>query len=319
MFGQNIIYLKRFVLYNKTLKQSKPTSETKIIVNSVGKSGTHLVMKALELFPEMYRFPLHLGRQRLGLLPWCWLWSHKIYKALWWQYRAHTVHFTNQMQEEMAVPIDSDSPFFLPISQMEAILDSVEPGWFIMGHLPYSEELDQLIKQKKFKMILVFRDPRDVVISHARYLSSKATHYMYPYYHNLPEDKQLSTSILGVSNQEYIHPLESIEKRLKSAIPWMRTAYTHTTYFEKLIGEEGGGTSQLQLQALAAIADHVGFILTESKLQFIASQLYGGTRTFRSGILGKWKKLFSQYHKDIFKEHAGDLLIELGYEQDFNW
>lgn len=39
----------------------------------------------------------------------------------------------------------------------------------------------------------------------------------------------------------------------------------------------------------------------------------------RSGEPGQWKKEFSPQVKEIFKEQQGELLIHLGYEQDFGW
>jgi len=41
--------------------------------------------------------------------------------------------------------------------------------------------------------------------------------------------------------------------------------------------------------------------------------------TFRKGLSGEWKNLFSESHKDTFKDIAGDLLIKLGYEKDLGW
>ena len=41
--------------------------------------------------------------------------------------------------------------------------------------------------------------------------------------------------------------------------------------------------------------------------------------TFRSGKTGEWRKHFTDEHKKIFKDVAGDLLIRLGYEKDNNW
>ena len=41
--------------------------------------------------------------------------------------------------------------------------------------------------------------------------------------------------------------------------------------------------------------------------------------TKRKGIVGDWRNLLTQKHKDYFKEMAGDLMIELGYEKDLNW
>jgi hypothetical protein len=39
----------------------------------------------------------------------------------------------------------------------------------------------------------------------------------------------------------------------------------------------------------------------------------------RKGKVGDWKNFFTEKHKEIFKEIAGETLIELGYEKDFNW
>ncbi|MGB3681465.1 MAG: sulfotransferase domain-containing protein [Rubrobacteraceae bacterium] len=40
---------------------------------------------------------------------------------------------------------------------------------------------------------------------------------------------------------------------------------------------------------------------------------------FRKGVAGDWKNVFTGRDRQIFKEVAGDLLIELGYEQDEDW
>lgn len=40
---------------------------------------------------------------------------------------------------------------------------------------------------------------------------------------------------------------------------------------------------------------------------------------FRKGISGDWKNVFTGRDKEIFKEEAGELLVELGYEKDLSW
>lgn len=39
----------------------------------------------------------------------------------------------------------------------------------------------------------------------------------------------------------------------------------------------------------------------------------------RSGRTGEWKEVYSENHKQKFKEIFGDILIKLGYENDNNW
>lgn len=40
---------------------------------------------------------------------------------------------------------------------------------------------------------------------------------------------------------------------------------------------------------------------------------------FRKGVAGDWRNFFTEKDRDIFKEEAGDLLVELGYEEDNDW
>ena len=44
-----------------------------------------------------------------------------------------------------------------------------------------------------------------------------------------------------------------------------------------------------------------------------------GWRKRRKGIAGDWTNVFTERDKEIFKEEAGELLVELGYEKDHNW
>jgi hypothetical protein len=44
-----------------------------------------------------------------------------------------------------------------------------------------------------------------------------------------------------------------------------------------------------------------------------------GWRKRRKGIAGDWNNVFTERDKEIFKEEAGELLVELGYEKDHNW
>jgi hypothetical protein len=39
----------------------------------------------------------------------------------------------------------------------------------------------------------------------------------------------------------------------------------------------------------------------------------------RKGISGDWKNKFNNDSKEVFKKHAGEMLIKLGYEDDSNW
>jgi hypothetical protein len=43
------------------------------------------------------------------------------------------------------------------------------------------------------------------------------------------------------------------------------------------------------------------------------------TSARRKGVAGDWKNVFTERDKAVFKEAAGELLVELGYESDHGW
>ncbi|WP_298901098.1 sulfotransferase domain-containing protein [uncultured Psychroserpens sp.] len=43
------------------------------------------------------------------------------------------------------------------------------------------------------------------------------------------------------------------------------------------------------------------------------------TSFLRKGISGDWKNYFTEDAKKVFKKYAGEMLVDLGYEEDLNW
>ena len=84
-------------------------------------------------------------------------------------------------------------------------------------------------------------------------------------------------------------------------------------------GAKGGGSDQEQINEIINIAKHIQVDISPQEAKDIAHQLFGESNTFRSGQIGSWKKHFSETDKIAFKKIAGQLLIDLGYEKDFNW
>ena len=90
--------------------------------------------------------------------------------------------------------------------------------------------------------------------------------------------------------------------------------------FEDLVGSAGGGSDDLQMAGLRAIAAHVERPLTDRRVEAIASRVWSNkSSTFRSGRIGGWRDTFSEAHIAAFKATAGDILVDLGYEHDLDW
>jgi sulfotransferase 6B1 len=60
--------------------------------------------------------------------------------------------------------------------------------------------------------------------------------------------------------------------------------------------------------------------LSESEVTTLADQiLFQKSTTFRKGQIGDWHNHFSEQHKAAFKQVAGEALIQLGYETNYDW
>ncbi len=202
---------------------------------------------------------------------------------------------------------------------------------FLSPHAIASKfNIDRIIRHN-LKVIFLYRDPRDMVCSFANYMKRpqgspwKARHLSF---------EQLITDLIcntGESiyatekkciwNDPLLKTISNITGFYQLYMGWQdqKNIDIYVTSFEKLIGKAGGGSNRVQFQEIKNITMFLGLSLTPEEIQAIACSLFGGSNTFFKGQVGAWKDYFNEEHKRIFKEIAGDLLIELGYESDYNW
>lgn len=203
-------------------------------------------------------------------------------------------------------------------------LDSLSPRDVASAHLFARPEAIARVVSPNFIPYFIFRDPRDVVVSHVFYITEMETrHVHHAYYQSLPDfDTRLKVSILGRTDTDIEFP--NIAERFAPYMSWLDQPEVLTIHFEDLI--------QDRVQALNRIMDHflVRVPLQTLRLrsaqprQMILESLElsinpNRSPTFRSGKTGEWKKHFTDEHKKIFKSIAGDLLIRLGYETNSDW
>ena len=201
--------------------------------------------------------------------------------------------------------------------QAIAWLDSLGPRDVASAHLFARPDAVVRVCSPAFVPYFIFRDPRDVVVSHVFYVTDmEARHVHHDYYASLQDfDARLNVSILGRSDINVEFP--DIAARFAPYLGWLDRDEVLCIHFEDLIND--------RLATLIRIMDH---FLARAPLQtpreLILDSLESSidpmkSPTFRSGKTGDWRKHFTEQHKSIFKDVAGDLLVRLGYEKDHGW
>jgi hypothetical protein len=196
-------------------------------------------------------------------------------------------------------------------------LDSLRPRDVASAHLFARPEAVACVVGRDFVPYFIFRDPRDVVISHVFYVTDMEEHHVHhTYYASLPDfNARLNVSILGRPDVDIEFP--NIADRFAPYLGWLDRPEVLSLHFEDLIND--------RLATLTCIADHLlARVPLTIPLATILDSLESAINpskspTFRSGKTGEWKKHFTEEHKRIFKDVAGDLLIKLGYEKSNDW
>jgi hypothetical protein len=267
------------------------------LVNSHPKSGTHLLAKLMSLFPGVR----------------------------WAKAPHESINFFADFREPAAplgptVPVGVNAPWPLPLAAARRALRHIPRAHFATVHVPYSDALAGLLAEQGMKALLILRDPRDVVVSQAHYIPQKPLNPNYPLYAPLSHHDRIMLSIRG---REATGPdnrgMFNIETSFRAILGWNRSALNYTTFFEKLIGPRGGGSTADQVAELRQLARHMGIKYSPRDLKRVISHAFGKSATFRKGMIGDWREQFTPEHKQAFKEVAGQLLIELGYERDLAW
>ena len=198
-----------------------------------------------------------------------------------------------------------------------AWLDSLRARDIASAHLFARPEAVARVCSAKFAPYFIFRDPRDVVVSHVFYVTDmEARHVHHNYYQSLPDfNARLKVSILGRPDAGIEFP--NIADRFEPYLGWLDRKEVLTIHFEDLI--------HARAATLTSIMDHLlSRVPLQAPRQLILDSLEASINptkspTFRAGKTGEWKKHFTDEHKKIFKEVAGDLLVKLGYEKDNDW
>jgi len=187
------------------------------------------------------------------------------------------------------------------------------------GHLHARPEIMDRFTADDFCAYFILRDPRDVVVSHVHYVTEiEPNHVHHDYYTQTLKtfDERLRTSITG--RPDAANPFPDIAGRFAPFLGWLSQPAVLALKYEDFNTDRVAAVTTVLRHAVER-----GFQLTMPQDQAVerlmAQMDPQRSPTFRQGKSGGWRTKFTDEHKSLFKQVAGNLLITLGYEQDVNW
>jgi len=223
-------------------------------------------------------------------------------------------------------------PMPIEISYYQNICDSAfnyvpSKGYsLIKTHLnPTQENLECIRRNGVDKILITYRDLRDVVLS--RY------HRLIVFPKPMSREDFIDYNALGKEkaiNHSIKHVAKVYTKWIKG---WLEIAKEnqnnyHFTKFEDLkLDTKGEFKKVLKFYQINLDEQKINNIIELSKGTKSMKKNIKDARVlpnsinsnFRSGKIGNWKKEMSNNHIEMCKELLGTSLIELGYEKDLDW
>jgi sulfotransferase 6B1 len=199
-----------------------------------------------------------------------------------------------------------------------ADLKSIPDGVIGWGYVDATPENASFLTEAGRVNYFIYRDPRDMLVSQVFFATDMHKgHGMHEYYNSLPDfGERLKVAITGIDRDGL--KMVSVKQRYDGVFQWLAQRNVMCIRFEDLINNRDA-----TLMSMLAEVEKTGYKIPtprEKALSVLVNAIQPGkSHTFRSGKTGGWKNHFSDEHKTLFKEVAGNLLVQLGYEQDNNW
>ena len=207
----------------------------------------------------------------------------------------------------------------LPPEAILANIQRLRPGDLGYGYIHAQEPFLSELIRPGVATLFVFRDPRDMIVSHVFYATEiHKGHGMHQYYTQVlnTTEERINAQILGVNDPGF--ELSPIRVKYEAYLGWLEQPEILCLRFEDLILDRDRSLSRLldflEEKGITTLVPRQKAI--EELKRTIAPNRSG---TFRKGKPGNWREHFTTDNIARFKETSGDLLLRMGFELDHDW
>jgi hypothetical protein len=195
-------------------------------------------------------------------------------------------------------------------------IDTIVPGELLRAHLYFDPEYRARLSAKHVIHYFIYRDLRDVAVSEAHYFRTiNRWHRLHPVFRQMSTEQAITAAICGISDSRFDYP--NIAVRFKKYQGWVDARDVCAISYESLRCHDRRPALQKIIRFYTERCPTA--FDADSAMAEIDKACERRSHTFRSGHAGGWQMEFSDRHKTMFKEIAGDLLVSLGFAESNAW
>ena len=258
----------------------------RIFINSLPKSGTHLLARSVELFGYREHF------DDAGSLD-----DPARVAPIFINYREARDALAREGKQparsaEESVPVGTLVPVHVDATTFGRWLGSLSAGRYILGHVMYTPTLRRLLSACSYHHLFILRDPRAVVVSLVDFIldtrGMPRPHFLYEDFLPMSPEERMAFIVEGGEARRAGVCTQSFTAVYMGLLAWEADPSCLVVRFEDLVGPRGGGSFQRQQAAVERIAAHLGRSFEEVAERYSAV-FDTNSRTFRAGRIDGWQ------------------------------
>ena len=248
----------------------------RVIVNSMPKSGTHLVTQLLDQVDGM-------------------------------RFSGHVVMYTpsSHAQEDQAT-----------VRTLERHARKLRPSHYLAGHLTRVDQVEDALRPHDVRLLTILRDPRAVVLSGMNYLYNATwMPHRDELMAMLPDQRAVLEYLVrghGEPQDRYYCP--DIGEHYRGYAAWAGSDIGMTLRFEDLVGPDGGGSRDAQLHSVGEVLRYLELPADERIVATVAAGAFSAESiTFNGGQVAAWRDQLPADLVDEINERCAPEMASLGY------
>jgi len=296
---------------------SQSTSQpSRVFVNSLPKSGTHLLSKAIEIFGyKEYMSNRNYVKRVLNHF------GFGTPKAFSYEEAKKASKNKHQKIEATNISIGVLSPYYVNQYEIRHWLSHIPHGQYFFGHVPWTPLLGPILTDLNYRHLVIIRDPRAVLASVIAAIVEPrfkriGRQFLKADFRRMSPLQRLNFILEGKNSvpKKADIKVNSFADAYRSILAWRNDPNCLLVHFEDLVGEQGGGNVEKQRSIVENIASHLNIQFDDAIAAKLTEIYNPSARTFRMGKIDGWKQSMEPASIERLNEYCEPLCNEAGYK-----